>query len=179
MPVKLTHNKLYLAGILAATCVTIGYLFLLIPNLEFITAAIFISAYLTGPLYGALIGLVAELIFSLFNPYGVPSLPLLASQLLSMAVVGIGGGYMARTRWLKAGVKTRAAVFAIVGFCLTLVYDVLTTLSDAIVMAGGDTAKLFKLVMAGLAFYIVHMITNTVSFALVVPFLIQRLIAHR
>jgi uncharacterized membrane protein len=175
----LIHNKLYLSGILAATCVTIGYLFLLIPNLEFITAAIFISGYLTGPLYGALIGLIAELIFSLFNPYGAPSLPLLAAQLLAMIIVGFSGGYVARTQWLNAGIKMRTIIFGIIGFGLTLTYDILTSLSDAIVMAGGDTTKLFKLVIAGLAFYILHMVSNTVSFALVVPFLIQRLIAHR
>jgi uncharacterized membrane protein len=179
MPVKLVHNKLYLAGILAATCVTIGYFFLLIPNLEFITAAIFISGYLTGPLYGALIGLVAELIFSLFNPYGAPSLPLLAAQLLSMIIVGLCGGYVARTPWLKSGIRIRPIVFGLIGFGLTLMYDILTTLSDAIVMAGGDAAKLYKLVIAGLAFYILHMVSNTISFAVVVPFLLQRLTAQR
>jgi len=179
MAVVFVHKKLYLAGILAATCVPIGYLFLFIPNLEFITAAIFISGYLTGPLYGILIGVVAELIFSLFNPYGAPSLPLLVSQLLAMAMVGMCGGYMARTRRLAAGFTARAVVFGAVGLALTFLYDLLTSLSDALVMSGGDMGKLFKLVMAGLAFYALHMITNTASFALVVPFLLQRLIAHR
>ncbi len=173
--VSLRHRIVIRAAILTALCVAIGYLFLLIPNFEFITAAIFISGFLLGPHYGLLIGAIAELIFSLFNPFGAPSLPLLSAQIVAMACTGMIGGWIARLGWLKLPFVLQMFLFALVGFLSTLLFDVLTTLSFAVIMAAGDMRKIWLTLISGMGFYLVHLLVNTVSFAVLVPALLKRL----
>jgi len=168
------HHRLIQSALLAAVCAAIGYLFLALPNFEFITAAIFISGYLMGPLYGLIIGLTAELIFSLFNPYGAPSLPLLLAQICSMAAVGLAGGFAGKARWLERRFWLQALLFGLSGFMLTTVYDTLSTLSFAVFMAEGDVRKIGLSFLSGMSFYLVHIVINTVSFAMLVPLLLKR-----
>jgi energy-coupling factor transport system substrate-specific component len=173
---KSTHlRNVVRAALLVALCVAIGYLFLLIPNFEFITASIFISGFLLGPRYGFIIGAMAEMIFSLFNPYGAPSLPLLLAQVASMAVTGLVGGWLAGAGWRKCPLWLQMILFALVGFLLTLLFDALTTLSFAVLMAAGDVRKIWLTFISGMGFYLVHLLVNTLSFALLVPVLLKRL----
>jgi hypothetical protein len=177
--VPLQHRAGYyywlLAALLVALSVTVGYLFIAIPNVEMFTAAVFVSGFLTGPGRGALIGAAAALLFSLFNPYGAAAPPLLLTQIISMALTGLAGGLVQRARWLERPVWIRTALFGGAGLLLTLIYDVLTTLSFAIIMAGGDAAKVWASFVYGMAFYGLHMISNTLIFALLLPLLLERL----
>jgi len=169
------HHKIIQCALLTAASIAIGYLFLLLPNFEFVTASIFISGFLMGPLYGLLIGLTAEFLFSMFNPFGAPSLPLLIAQVLSMAVVGWAGGMVGRTHWLDLPAAVRMAWFGLMGFFCTLVFDMLTTLSFAVFIAGGDRRKMAMTFISGMVFYLVHLQVNTVGFAVLVPVMLKRL----
>ena len=80
-----------------AITVVLGYVFAFIPNVELVTASIFLSGYLLGSKKGVLIGIVAEFLFSLLNPYGAANPPLLLAQLIAMAIVGYSGGLLAKT----------------------------------------------------------------------------------
>ena len=160
---------------LAALCVVIGYAFALIPNIEMMTASIFISGYITGPLYGSFVGAIAIGIYSMFNPYGSAIPPLLVAQMVSMGCVGFTGGFcrkkgmLANISWLKI------VLCACAGFLLTLLYDFLTTISSAYIIIGTDTVKLLASFIAGIAFYLTHWIVNTIIFATIVPLVIKRL----
>jgi len=166
-----------LAAVLTALCVVVGYLFLAVPNLELFTATIFISGFLVRTLRGALVGMTAALLFSLFNPYGTPGSNLLAAQMLSMALTGAVGGMIPRSGLLRMRPRLRVILFAALGLILTLIYDVLTTLSFAWLMAGGDMKKLWATFISGMGFYGLHLAGNTLIFAFVVPVVLQRL--HR
>jgi hypothetical protein len=169
------NHKLIQSALLAATCVAIGYLFLLLPNFEFITASVFIAGYLMGPLHGLFIGLTAELLFSMFNPYGAPSLPLLAAQVVSMGLTGWTGGMAIRAIPLRRRLWQQALLFSGCGLVLTLIYDSLTTLSFAVFLAEGDMAKIWLSYLSGMTFYLVHMVVNTISFGVLVPVLLKRM----
>ncbi len=164
-----------LAALLTALCVVVGYLFLALPNLELFTTAVFISGFLVGARRGALVGATAAMLFSLFNPYGAPAPTLLAAQVMSMALTGAGGGAIQRSGWLTLRPWLRMLLFAATGLLLTLVYDILTTLSFAVLMAGGDMNKLWATFIAGMGFYGVHLAGNTLIFAVLAPALLQRL----
>ncbi|HPI74370.1 MAG TPA: hypothetical protein PLZ01_13235, partial [bacterium] len=114
-------------------------------------------------------------LFSMFNPFGAPSLPLLIAQVLSMAVVGWAGGMVGRTHWLDLPAAVRMAWFGLMGFFCTLVFDMLTTLSFAVFIAGGDRRKMAMTFISGMVFYLVHLLVNTVGFAVLVPVLLKRL----
>jgi len=175
LPHRPFYYKWLLAALLVALCVTLGYLFLAIPNVEMITAAVFASGFLAGSRLGTLIGAAAALLFSLFNPYGAPTPPLLLAQMTSMALTGMAGGWLRHTRWLTWTPWMRALASGGAGFVLTLVYDVLTTLSFAVLMAGGDLRKIWASFIYGMAFYGLHLLSNTLTFALLLPVLLQRL----
>jgi hypothetical protein len=175
LPNRAGYHKWLLAAMLIALCVTIGYLFLFIPNLELFTAAVVASGFLTGPGLGLLIGAAAALLFSLFNPYGAPTPPLLLAQIAGMALVGWSGGWLRRPVWQDRSLAAKAFFLGAIGFILTLIYDVLTTLSFALVMAGGDARKIWASFIYGMGFYGLHLLSNTLIFALLLPPLLQRL----
>lgn len=175
----MTIKKIYLAALLVALSVTVGYLFIAIPNLEMITASIFISGFLTGPLYGLLIGAFAEFLYSFFNPMGAPIPPLLVAQVLCMMLAGFVGGLTQKLNWLTKPAPVRVTYFAATGFILTLVYDILTTLSFVLFAGEPTQAKFLTVLLAGSVFYLLHQFTNAVIFALLVPLLLIRLRDYR
>ncbi|MDZ7346829.1 MAG: ECF transporter S component [candidate division KSB1 bacterium] len=167
MRFSLSKQPLLLAAVLSALCVVTGYLFLFVPNVELITAMVFLSGAVMGPAYGLLIGGVSELIFSLFNPYGTPMPTLLAAQVLSFCCIGVCGGTFGRLQFRSSTI--RVGVFAALGFFLTLIYDLLTTLSFALFAAGGDWQKTAAFFLQGSPFYLIHLGSNAVVFALLIP----------
>ena len=144
-----------------------GYLFLLVPNVEMISATVFIAAAFVGPLYGILIGGCAELIFSLFNPMGAAAPPLLVAQVFSFMLFGLVGGLVGLP---KTKPLWRTMILCgVCGFFLTLVYDVLTTLSFSIFMAGDNLEKIITIFSTGILFYVIHSLVNTMIFTTIVP----------
>ncbi|MCH7955883.1 MAG: ECF transporter S component, partial [Candidatus Marinimicrobia bacterium] len=61
-------REMAMVGVLSALSVAMGYSFIFVPNIEMISASIFISGYLLGVQKGIVVGIVAESIFSAFNP---------------------------------------------------------------------------------------------------------------
>jgi hypothetical protein len=175
---KTRQKKYLLTAMLVALCVVLGYLkyiFIIVPNVELITAGIFISGYLVGPWFGGMVGFSAELIFSVFNPSGTPMLPLLAAQVLSMILVGATGGIIGKYHFFKKISATKIAGAAVAGLLLTLFYDVTTSLAGAVSFVGTDKSKLLTMFLAGMAFYLTHMLSNTIIFAVLVPAVTNRM----
>jgi hypothetical protein len=159
----------------------LGYLFMPVPNVEMITAAIFLSGLWMGPRYGLAIGVTAEAIFSLSNPMGFPPPPLLVAQALGMGLAGWAGGMLRR---LVARIPfyrspwTGHLVLAAAGLTLTLIFDLLTTLSFP--LAAGFSPGQIKIALAlGLPFVAVHIGVNTLIFALILPVILARFPAWR
>jgi len=175
---KTLQKKIILAALLTALAVTVGYIFLYIPNVELITATIFITGFIMGPLFGIIIGVVAEFLFSMFNPYGVPLLPLLIAQLIAFGLIGFVGGIYRLTFTTKKSYIKRIIIPAICGFVLTLIYDILTSLSFVVFATDVNLEKIISIFIAGLVFYITHTGINTLIFATIVPILLIRLYPH-
>jgi hypothetical protein len=126
---------------LIAFCVACGYAkLILFPYLFFVelfTVAVFLSGALVGAAWGAWVGSVARLVFSVGNPYGPPHPLVLGAQVLGGAVVGAFGG--AAARWLLpqggrgVGAKARTLLLLASGAVATIAYDLVTTLAQGIV----------------------------------------------
>ena len=126
---------------LIAFCVACGYAkLILFPYLFFVelfSVAVFLSGALIGAAWGAWVGGVARLIFSVGNPYGPPHPLVLGAQVLGGAMVGAWGGVagrwlLARTG-LGAGAKARTLILLASGFVVTTAYDLLTNLAQGVV----------------------------------------------
>ncbi len=133
---------------LIAFSVACGYAkLILFPYLFFVelfSVAVFLSGALLGPAWGAWVGGVARLVFSVGNPYGPPHPLVLVAQVLGGALIGALGGIVGR--WLAprqgaagapnrapAGARTRSALLLISGIVGTLAYDTLTNVAQGVV----------------------------------------------
>lgn len=170
-------QKITRAAFLTAVCIVLGYLFLPIPNLEMITAGIFVSGVWMGSKYGLVIGFVAETIYSVFNPMGFPPPPLLLSQVIAMAFVGWTGGMLKHALWkFEFFAKERWFVHLLlgcVGIVLTIIFDLLTNLSFPIA-AGFTFEQILASLVLGLPFAALHIAANCFIFALIIPAFLSR-----
>jgi energy-coupling factor transport system substrate-specific component len=168
-------RKLALMGILIALAIALKLPILSIPNVEFLTFVIFSSGFLLGLFEGLLVGVISISIYStLISPYGLPPLPILAAQILSMGLVGLTGGLASRINKLtiKQIPRSNALLFATVigffGLVLTVLYDLLTNLAVAFVMG-----QFLPVMFAAIPFALVHIASNLVIFAVLSPVLLK------
>jgi hypothetical protein len=91
---------------------------------------------------------------------------------VSFAIVGAAGGLMGRLirriRW------THSLLFGVWGLYLTVQYALLTTIAY-VLTAGNREALFWGSIVQGLGFYVAHIVSNTVSFLFLVPFVLNRL----
>jgi len=174
-------------ALLVAVAVSFGYLLIAVPNIELITFTAFAAGFVLGRSRGALVGALAMGIYSGLNPYGsglaVP--PLYVAQVAATALAGfIGGasrgplGSSARNA-TGAGRTTVAhsAAGAAIGFVLTAVYQSAVVLGLASLSPEFRTG-LFSAVAANAFFSVVHLVSNTVIFAVLTPLVLPRLAAR-
>jgi hypothetical protein len=156
-------------GALAALAVAGGFFLAGVPNVEVITLIVFASGWLIGVRAGAAVGVIGMLVFTIANPYGA-AVPLLAgAQAACMGLAGACGGMWART----AGPAAAAPVaLGLMGALLTLVYDLTTN-----VAIGVSFSQVRPTLIAGLPFAIIHVLGNSLIFALAGPYLMRGLAA--
>ena len=158
------------SAVLIAFSVACGYAkLLLFPYLFFVeifTVAVFLSGSLVGVAWGAWVGALARLAFSVANPYGPPHPWVLAAQVLGGAAAGAAGG-LART-WLLAedasprSARLRAAILVVAGILVTGVYDLVTNVAQGVVF-GSIPATLALAALPSAQ----HIASNAVIFAVV------------
>lgn len=159
---------LVLTALFVASVVALGYAFVFVPNIELVTATVFLSGVLLGARRGAFVGLAGETLYSLLNPFGVAAPPLLLAQVGAMGIAGFVGGTSRHRLGNGNSWWPSVVAFAFYGVSLTLLFDLLTTLSFFAV--GGFTVTKFLASLAfGAPFYALHLASNAVIFALLVP----------
>jgi len=164
------QKKLPLMGIFIALGISLGLALISIPNVELVTATIFIGGYLLGVWEGFLIGLLTEALYSLLNPLGMAAPPLFIAQVFSMSLAGCMGGLLGRQK-----IQTRVVYYlelGMAGFFSTLIFAVLTTLSF-VLLVDFSLKNLAGSFVFGLGFYLLHILSNTVIFLTVVPILLR------
>jgi hypothetical protein len=163
------YRHLILMAIFIALAVAVGQD--PFPNIELVSATIFLSGMVLGARRGLIVGVVAEFLFSSFNAYGPAAPPLLIAQMLSMMLAGVTGGFVQN---IFSPRIPPAWLLGITGFALTFVYDLLTTLSTIVIVKTGLPGFLTA-VATGFYFFLLHQISNTIIFAFLLPVLVRRL----
>ncbi|MFH1313972.1 MAG: hypothetical protein ABIJ00_12210 [Candidatus Eisenbacteria bacterium] len=147
------------AAVLIAAAIALGYLLSGVPNVEGMSAVTFLAGCLLGAGAGALVGAVSIALFSVLNPLG-PALPhVLAAQVAGMSLVGVSGDLWRR---LAAFVPRPEILAAGLGALLTVVYGVLADYGFAVSM--GRWKDPWPVIIAGIPFSTVHIISNAVIF---------------
>ena len=168
-------NNLVQASIFTSIAVGLGFIFMFIPNLEFISITVFLSGITLGYLSGALVGGTSMLIYSTLNPLGsgLVFLPLLISQILAMAVIGFSGGIFKKL-FFKIKIKSLSIISGIIGSLCAIWYDGLTTLAYPL-SAGYTFNEIMAYALAGLIFTAMHIVANGLIFCISVPIFISRM----
>jgi uncharacterized membrane protein len=157
-------RRLAFSAIFIALSVALGFSLVHVPNVELVTMMVFLSGLLLGSRSGVTIGFCTMALFTIFNPMGVPVPLVAASQIASMAFIGLAGGLTAN--WICN--SRRWARMALVGFICTVFYDLMTNAAMAI--AFGLLPRMISVLIAGISFSLLHLASNTIIFAAIGPF---------
>ena len=151
-----------LVGIFAALAFGVNVPFLAIPNIEIFSLALFLSGLYLGVVNGLATACVAGIIFVFFNPNGIqPVLLVGLAQMAGFMLFALAGGLLRRPV-LKSHASGRTALILILtGLLLTLWYDLSTNLAFAALFG-----PFWPVLIGGLTFSLVHIITNAVIFGL-------------
>ena len=174
-----TTRKIVTGGVFIALAVGLGYALASFPNVELVTATVFLAGIFSGWKMGAVVGALSMFIYSTFNPYGLAAPPVLAAQVVAMALSGASGGWLYPALVRLRG-RRRLALFAVAGAGLTAIFDFLTTVGDVVFlslsMQSGE--HIFQIFLAriafGVSFFVTHIVSNAMIFALLLPHFIRR-----
>ena len=168
-------NNLVKAAIFTATAIALGFIFMLIPNVEFISVTVFLSGLTLGSGFGAMIGGTSMFIYSAFNPLGsgLIFLPLLFGQVVAMSLIGIFGALTSKIL-LNVSFKISIPIAGTIGFISAICYDGLMTISYPI-SAGYNWEETITYAISGLIFTAMHVVSNTLIFSIVVPGYLHRM----
>ncbi|NOZ75943.1 MAG: ECF transporter S component [FCB group bacterium] len=163
-------NNLVRAAMFSAMGIGIGYVFMLVPNIEFLTFTVFLAGLTLGLRWGLIVGLVTEFLFSALNPMGSGLMfpPMIIFQTVGMTIVG-GTGGLVRGRFFQSEFsRSKKIQLGLLGFVLTFIFDSLTTLSFPLA-SGFDAPQTLGVYLSGLGFTVIHQISNATIFALGTP----------
>lgn len=166
-----------LATLLVALTVAAGQALAAVPNVELVTFLVFVSGYLLGARLGAAVGASAMGIHSLFNVMGAAVPPVLATQVVVYAGVGVAGA-----RWGPAIARARPGLPASLrglaaGAALTLGYQLAA--NAAAFLAFTDAAGLWAYLWGGVVFGGVHILWNALLFMVALRPALAVLSRHR
>lgn len=167
-------HKTSLTGLYIAFCTVTGFLLAPIPNIEMISLTIFFGGYLFGIWPGIIIGGTAEFLYSAFNPWGsgLAFPPLLIAQVTGMMITGAAGGIAGKFVPGRVPSSLRPFLFAIAGAFVTITFNISVTISS-FQFSGFSLEQLRLTILAGMAFSLWHIISNSILFALLVPTFIR------
>ena len=169
-------SNLVKAAIFSAVAIGMGFSLMLIPNIELITVVVFLSGLYLGIRWGGLVGMTSMAIYSGMNPMGsgLSFPPLFAMQIIGMSLTGIIGGLVRPFFFVKQFNVFLISSLAILGFTVTLIYDMLTLIAYPIAAGLGFSGILAALIK-GLGFTLLHEISNAIVFVVSIPRIIKLL----
>jgi hypothetical protein len=168
-PLLLTRLAMFVALGLVAGLALSG-----VPNVELVTAICFIAGFMLGPVAGMIAGGLTEALFAGFNPMGSSFGLVLVAQVIGMMLAGLAGSLAAvLVRGREKGLWY-ASVMVGLGIFVTLVFDLITNLAFPL-MAGFSVSELWVTLAAGVPFALIHLVSNTLVFLIIVVPFVPRL----
>jgi len=137
-----------------------------LPNVEPFTLVYFFIGFRYGIFWGGAVAAMGEFLYSTLNPFGAALPPVLAAQVIGMAVAGVAGGLAARFDPQRIFTLPRRWGLAVAAVIITLFYDVLTNLAMFWTLG-----NLWAWLVAGVPFSVLHIASNSFLFAFAFPVL--------
>jgi uncharacterized membrane protein len=188
-PANMNAKQVALIAVMSALSIVIAYSRgLAISSLpgvfEFMTVLIFISGFCFGSIVGVSVGIISLSIYMLVPyPFAHPAAWLYTiSPILLLVMAALGAlfglaGALSSKILKPAGWGRFSLSLAVIGFALTLTYDIVSSLGFALAYpAFSDPIQAIYLTFIPLYYPwppIIHTFTNTIIFAVIAPPLIQ------
>jgi hypothetical protein len=154
-------------GVFAALGYAGSFVLLAVPNVTLSILLVFFAGFVLGKVNGAAVGVVSSLLITLFNPYGLPLLPILAAQVLAYAAIGFLGGAFARMlETLEEWSLTQGLLLGLIGLLTALIYQIPVSVADAWLFGPFQA----RLIMSA-AFAVITAASNVIFFVLLFPVL--------
>ncbi|MFX1294400.1 MAG: ECF transporter S component [Promethearchaeota archaeon] len=167
-PYQSLSIKIAIISIFAALAIGMSYALAPLINIEFMSFTLFLAGFLYGKYVGIFVGLISSTIYYGWNPFGIPPLPLYMVLVSCMVFIGLIGGLIKSSDRENNKInvtKSTLCKFAFIGLFYTLSFEVITNIVFAYFYYNGDIKLAF---LTGLPFMIIHLILNTIIFALLV-----------
>ncbi|MFQ6064860.1 MAG: ECF transporter S component [Candidatus Bathyarchaeia archaeon] len=156
--------KVCVISILVALCVATNYALIGVYNVKVMDFLVFVGGFCFGPIAGALIGVLSWAVYGVLNPYGfVPQIWL--ATMFCESIYGVIGGLLGRnltSNRFDAQRLQLSVLFGVVGFMLTLIYDIILNVVWALVF---EMSAIGAIVVA-VPFTLVHELSNVTIFGL-------------
>jgi len=164
------YRRLALMALLTGLIATLGIAFVFIPNVELVILTAFLAGVALGPKQGLIVAVLGEAIFSALNPIGSGlGFPILfALQIFAVGLSGLAGGLLRFIFRTQVNPVSLGLLLGLTGFLLTLNYDILTSLSMPLA-SGVIDGTIVGTIVSGLVFFVMHMLSNTILFAVFGP----------
>ncbi len=167
-------KKIVDISLFTAIGVVCGYLLIAVPNVELISAVVALAGLLTGSLAGAAVGVLTITIYSGLNAWGLPYPPVWIAQMLGFGIVGFLFGFLKRF-FISRHIHIRIITSVTAGFIVTLIYDLLTNIAFPLSTGILSIKGWIPYLTLAIPFTAIHIGSNIVIFALVVPVVFSRL----
>ncbi|MBD3406692.1 MAG: hypothetical protein GF411_11305 [Candidatus Lokiarchaeota archaeon] len=154
-----------IASIMTALAIVGNYTLVGIPNVEFGTVILFITAYLFGFQMAAWSTIIMSIIYGSINPWGAFIPPIWFSQVVAWMFISMSGSILGRNITARTSRRVRVIELGVSGALLTMLFDLITNAGYAYAFSIPYHVTL----LTGLFFMMVHVMSNTVIFALGVP----------
>lgn len=156
-----------LACLLTALIYAAGVALAGIPNVEAVTLLVFLSGYLLGPWWGAVVGGVGMGAHSLFNVMGAAPPPVWIAQVVCYALIGLCGAWLG-PRIARIEARTAQSIMAaITGVVVTFVYQLVVNVVSFLAFAA--SVSLWTYVWGGVVFAAVQLAWNAALFFVAAP----------
>jgi hypothetical protein len=154
-----TTKRAAIVAVLTAACVASNYALIGFVNVKFMDLIVFVAGFSLGSIVGASVGVLTWLVYGTLNPYGF-SLPILVITSLGETFYGIAGGLLGKSsKQIDWGIATNIK-FAVVGFLLTFVYDLVTNVVSGVSVG----IPIPMALVTGIPFALVHEASNAAFF---------------
>lgn len=130
-----------------------------IPNFELLTLVVFGSGLLLGARWGAMVGAITMLIYSVLNPYGAVHPLVTLAQVVGEVAAGLAGAAFGAAGLAGRDLRLRAVVLAAIAILATAFFDLITNLASGVVFG-----QMRLTLLGGIPFSLWHIGWNVVLF---------------
>ncbi|MEE9441602.1 MAG: ECF transporter S component [candidate division Zixibacteria bacterium] len=155
-------------AIFSALAYVFAYASFYIPNVSLIFIVIFAAGAIYGIRVGILVGGIGEFLWTVFNPYGMATVPTMISQIVGMILVGALGGFLYGFPFIKKVSPTGFIIFAIYGLLSGLVFQILLNGVEAWLYG-----PFWEYLLAGMSFALFTIFSNMVIFPVCYPVIVK------